>query len=408
MNRTLAPTKIALGQVFLLLGVLTCAKLLGFIPDQDECIIAGRVAVCEAVAMNSAELVGRDEMKRLESTLARVVDRSPGMLSAGVRRRGGSLVAQVADHGANWQPLAEDRSNDVQIQVPISIGEQRWGRVEFCFEPLAYTGKHAWLVNPWLLHTVFVLAATYVVFSLYIGKKLGALAPEKKTASCRVSSVLASLADDPPSAAEEPDLGVASRHVPVAPMREYLDVSNERVPRHDEMTHAGSNVPAVTRTSHRSESQSPIVSNLPVDDPVFREIVQGFVESLGLKIIELHEAWRRRDLQEVARLAHWIRGSGGTVGFNDFAHPSATLQEVAQQGNLAEVERVIAEIICLYHAHRPFSDRCRTRRRPGLGRALSYRTYTGYRLLRRVAARQRPSHLMQSAPCKRGPSGCSA
>ena len=190
MNPISAPNRLALGQVLLLFGVLTCAKLLGFIPDQDERIMAGRAAVCEAVAMNSAELVSQEKTRQLELTLSRVVERSPGMLSAGVRKRSGKLIAQAADHNSLWKPLAEGRSNDVQVQVPIWIGQQQWGQVEYRFEPLAYTGKHAWLLNPWLLHTVFVLAASYVAFTLYNGKKIETLVSHSDSSRTSVGGAI--------------------------------------------------------------------------------------------------------------------------------------------------------------------------------------------------------------------------
>ena len=97
-----------------------------------------------------------------------------------------------------------------------------------------------------------------------------------------------------------------------------------------------------------SNDYRPITSSLPADDPVFREIVSGFVQSLGAKVQELEVAWQRRDLSEISRLAHWIKGCGGTVGFDHFTHPSMKLQEAADQGRLAEVEVVIAEIVSLY------------------------------------------------------------
>ncbi len=339
MNQTSVPTRFALGQVFLLLGVLTFAKMLGFIPDQDERIIAGRVAVCEAVAMNTAELVSQDKTKQLDTTLERVVERSPGMRSAGVRKRGGTLIARAANHQARWKPLASDRSSDrssdVQIQIPIWIGQQRWGRIEFCYEPLAYSGKYAWLLNPWILHTVFVLAASYVAFTLYLGRRCHSFAspaPPSRSPAAAASS--------PDRQAPDGQFDLRQALGRSAPGREdgYVQAMNG-----SERSSLPTSLP-----SNGSGDAQPITSSLATRDPVFREIVHGFVESLGVKILEVHAAWERRDLQEVARLAHWIKGSGGTVGFDDFTHPSIRLQEAAQQDNLAEVEAVIAEIISLY------------------------------------------------------------
>ena len=52
-----------------------------------------------------------------------------------------------------------------------------------------------------------------------------------------------------------------------------------------------------------------------MDDPEFRRIVAGFIQRLREQAVAMQAAWERRDLEELARLAHWLKGAGGTVGF---------------------------------------------------------------------------------------------
>jgi HPt (histidine-containing phosphotransfer) domain-containing protein len=49
----------------------------------------------------------------------------------------------------------------------------------------------------------------------------------------------------------------------------------------------------------------------------------------------------------VGRLAHWLKGAGGTVGFHVFTEPAKRLQELAQQGQAEEIDGAIAEIVDL-------------------------------------------------------------
>jgi CheY-like chemotaxis protein len=105
--------------------------------------------------------------------------------------------------------------------------------------------------------------------------------------------------------------------------------------------------PASGPPKSNNADRSAVISSLPVDDPVFREIVAGFAESLPEKLDKFHDAWAMQDLEELARLAHWLKGAGGTVGFHVFTQPAARLQRLAQQGEVLEIEEAIAEIVDL-------------------------------------------------------------
>ena len=83
--------------------------------------------------------------------------------------------------------------------------------------------------------------------------------------------------------------------------------------------------------------QGPYRSSLPTDDPEIREIVVEFVERLGEKIDAMVEALAAEDYESLAKLAHWLKGAGGTVGFDCFTNPAATLEEqsLARDAHLA-------------------------------------------------------------------------
>jgi CheY-like chemotaxis protein len=104
---------------------------------------------------------------------------------------------------------------------------------------------------------------------------------------------------------------------------------------------------SMASSSNLTRDRAPIVSSLPANDPVFREIVEGFVDHLKEQLDGLRSAWSRRDFEEVGRLAHWLKGAGGTVGFHVFTEPAKRLQELAQQGQAEEINGAIAEIVDL-------------------------------------------------------------
>ncbi|MEM9351492.1 MAG: ATP-binding protein [Planctomycetota bacterium] len=191
-----AKSRIAFGQVCLLSSIILLAIVLGIVPDRQQAVLEGRASLCEAVAIQASMLVGPRGAERLQSLLDAVVRRNDELLSVGLRRRDGRLVAAGGEHAGHWQPLSDERSLDRQIQVPIHSrgGEQRWGTLEFCFEPLHAEGAWALLENSWLRLILFVGALSGLLNYHYLGKMLQHLDPSK-TVPARVRSALNRLAE---------------------------------------------------------------------------------------------------------------------------------------------------------------------------------------------------------------------
>src|SRR6056297_153700 len=79
-----------------------------------------------------------------------------------------------------------------------------------------------------------------------------------------------------------------------------------------------------------STAGGPIRSTLPMNDAEFREIVVDFVPRLHDKLRQMLAAQEREDFLELAQLAHWLKGSAGTMGFHPLVHPADNLQRAAQ------------------------------------------------------------------------------
>jgi len=81
-----------------------------------------------------------------------------------------------------------------------------------------------------------------------------------------------------------------------------------------------------------------VESSLPMDDPELREIVEDFIPHLGQKIGEMDAQTKSKLFDELADNAHWLKGAGGTVGFNDFYQPACELEKAAKAKNEANIE----------------------------------------------------------------------
>jgi HPt (histidine-containing phosphotransfer) domain-containing protein len=52
----------------------------------------------------------------------------------------------------------------------------------------------------------------------------------------------------------------------------------------------------------------------------------------------MDKAFAARDLEELAGLAHWLKGAAGTVGYDAFTEPSAELEQRIKDGELVHIE----------------------------------------------------------------------
>jgi CheY-like chemotaxis protein/HPt (histidine-containing phosphotransfer) domain-containing protein len=100
------------------------------------------------------------------------------------------------------------------------------------------------------------------------------------------------------------------------------------------------------------ESTDAIQSSLPLDDQDYREIVNEFIEQLEDRAGQMRAAANRGDLAELARLAHWLKGTGGSAGYEQFTIPAARLERHAKSGErlatateLDALERLVAQVM---------------------------------------------------------------
>ena len=94
----------------------------------------------------------------------------------------------------------------------------------------------------------------------------------------------------------------------------------------------------------RAAARTQIQSTLPLDDADFREVVEEFAVRLREQLGNIESAWEQRELARVADLAHWLKGSGGTAGFDAFTSPARRLETLANEHRLDEIEDAINEL----------------------------------------------------------------
>jgi len=108
-------------------------------------------------------------------------------------------------------------------------------------------------------------------------------------------------------------------------------------------------MPANQPKAAAAETQSAdrITSTLPIEDPDFREVVVEFAGKLSDQLKAMESAWQDRELSKISSLAHWLKGSGGSAGFDVFTKPARQLEELVKADNddqLQQIERTIDEL----------------------------------------------------------------
>lgn len=116
-------------------------------------------------------------------------------------------------------------------------------------------------------------------------------------------------------------------------------------------TPAAAQTPATARTPTReraaasaTRAASPLVSSLPADDAEFREIVVEFVAAFHEDLKRMEQAWSSRDFTGLSRLAHSLKGSGGTAGFDVLTQTAKRLEALAKQEQPEQIRACLDDL----------------------------------------------------------------
>jgi signal transduction histidine kinase/ActR/RegA family two-component response regulator/HPt (histidine-containing phosphotransfer) domain-containing protein len=88
---------------------------------------------------------------------------------------------------------------------------------------------------------------------------------------------------------------------------------------------------------------APLVSRLAGHAKLGR-IVERFVVQLPDKLGQMESAAQRGDFAELSALAHWLKGAGGSMGYDDLFEPAKALEAAAQGRDAAVVGAVLSEL----------------------------------------------------------------
>jgi len=92
-----------------------------------------------------------------------------------------------------------------------------------------------------------------------------------------------------------------------------------------------------------------LISDLLADDPDMIDLVEEFVEALPSRIEELKQAYEQLDWDQLATLAHQLKGAGGSYGYPPLSSLGATMEQAFKQHSaeqfaewLGQLEKLVA------------------------------------------------------------------
>ena len=127
MKRVSTTLLITLSLVGIVISSVLLSNALGLMPDDEQAVVAGRLALCESIGMSCSQAVGRRDVRMLEATLEHLVGRNDSILAARVQSARGTDLAKAGDQ----KRFASGRT-DV-ARVPIMSSGREWGAVEIAF-----------------------------------------------------------------------------------------------------------------------------------------------------------------------------------------------------------------------------------------------------------------------------------
>ena len=99
-----------------------------------------------------------------------------------------------------------------------------------------------------------------------------------------------------------------------------------------------------TSTESRPETHTGAVTSRLAAIPKFRPTIAKFALRLEQSMEVMQSHVEKREHQELQSLAHWLKGSAGMVGFDEFCDPAQHLEELAREKKWSEIETLVDEL----------------------------------------------------------------
>ncbi|MCF6202966.1 MAG: ATP-binding protein [Methylococcaceae bacterium] len=78
--------------------------------------------------------------------------------------------------------------------------------------------------------------------------------------------------------------------------------------------------------------------------PKFHPVIVTFISRVEEQVLAMQQALHEKDFDALINLGHWLKGAGGTVGYDVFTEPAASLEDFAREESRSGCDEVIINI----------------------------------------------------------------
>jgi CheY-like chemotaxis protein/HPt (histidine-containing phosphotransfer) domain-containing protein len=107
---------------------------------------------------------------------------------------------------------------------------------------------------------------------------------------------------------------------------------------------AAAEATVVAAAGDEAAAAAPAITSRLAENAVLLPILRKFLGRLRERVAEVREMESRNDYPEIARFAHWLRGSAGSMGYDVFTAPATELEAAANAAKGERVAQLLSEV----------------------------------------------------------------
>ena len=178
MPKMTAATRITLGLVCAMVGILLAANYCKLLPDEEALVVSNRAQLVEAFAIAGSPLIQTNQTVRLQAVMDAMVRENSGLQSVAFRHQSGVIVASAGPHEDIW-PSDLEQSTENFMFVPLTAkGHPEFGgSIEVAFRQLRPAGLAGYFSNKLTVLIAFCTPVGFFAFRFFLKMVLKNLDP---------------------------------------------------------------------------------------------------------------------------------------------------------------------------------------------------------------------------------------
>ncbi|MDH5571791.1 MAG: hypothetical protein OEY89_08505 [Gammaproteobacteria bacterium] len=170
-------TKVTIRLLWLTLGILFVADMLGITPNAMNVMLDARKKISESLAIQFSVAAQADDLILMDTTLQAIVEHNQDIISGALRMSDGNILLEAGLHRQSWPIDLGDKSTPDYVQVPIFRKDKFWGMVQIHFAEISPQGIFGINVNPLYPLLCFVTVVGFIAYRMIMVRTLKQLVP---------------------------------------------------------------------------------------------------------------------------------------------------------------------------------------------------------------------------------------